>query len=275
MKSMSLSSGTWQAFRRLAAASLFSLLLVSVPTRASQDRQGFVPLFNGRDLTGWIGDPRLWKVEDGVIVGSTEEVQIERNSFLSTTRSFSDFTLRVSVKLIRGNSGIQFRSEQHPNHVVKGYQADIAEANYFGMLYDEGKRGMMDYWTKLSPEEKAAINARADLTGWNRYEIICEGRRVRLILNGHLVCDLTDPEGSRSGIIALQLHTGPPMRVLFKDIEIKSARTTGRTRRGKERFPGGAGGHRRTAGVSGQPDLRPPGQAGRGPRARGHPHSGG
>ena len=236
MKSMRLGFRTGRAFSRLAAAILFPLLLFSVPTRAAQDEDGFVSLFNGRDLTGWVGDSRLWKVENGVIVGSTEEVQIERNSFLSTTRSFSDFTLRVSVKLIRGNSGIQFRSEQHLNHVVKGYQADIAEANYFGMLYDEGKRGMMDYWKKLSPEEKAAINARADLTGWNRYEIICEGRRVRLILNGHLVCDLTDPEGSRSGIIALQLHTGPPMRVLFKDIEIKSARTTVRTRRGKDRF---------------------------------------
>ena len=236
MKSRSGTPGLHQGLIRIAVASMLPLLFVSAPSLAAQDDEGFVPLFNGRDLTGWIGDARLWKVENGVIVGSTEETQIERNSFLSTTRSFSDFTLRVSVKLIRGNSGIQFRSEQHPGHVVKGYQADIADANYFGMLYDEGKRGMMDYWKKLSPEEKAVINSRADLTGWNRYEISCEGRRVRLILNGHLVCDITDPKGSRSGIIALQLHTGPPMRVLFKDIEIKSSRTAGPIRRDKERF---------------------------------------
>ena len=241
MKTRSRAWGCRQELSRVAAASLFSLLLFSVPSHASQDDEGFVPLFNGRDLTGWIGDTRLWRVENGVIAGSTEETQIERNSFLSTTRNFSDFTLRVSVKLVRGNSGIQFRSEQHPDHVVKGYQADIADANYFGMLYDEGKRGMMDYWKKLSPEEKAAINSRADLTGWNRYEIICEGRRVRLILNGHLVCDITDPEGSRSGIIALQLHTGPPMRVLFKDIEIRAARTAGRHRGGKDRFQAAPG----------------------------------
>lgn len=241
MKSRSRASSLRQDLSRLAAASLLLHLLFSVPTRAAQDDEGFVSLFNGHDLTGWIGDPRLWKVENGVIVGSTEENPIERNSFLSTTRSFTDFTLRVSVKLIRGNSGIQFRSEQHPDYVVKGYQADIAEAKYFGMLYEEGKRGIMDYWKKLSPEEKAAINSRADLTGWNRYEIIAEGRRIRFILNGHQVCDLTDPKGSTSGIIALQLHTGQPMRVLYKDIEIKAARTTGQIRRGKERFQAAAG----------------------------------
>ena len=145
MKSRSRPAGFRRSLSRLAAAFLAPLLFFSVSSRASQDEEGFVPLFNGRDLTGWIGDPRLWKVENGVIVGSTEEVQIKRNSFLSTTRSFSDFTLRVSVKLIRGNSGIQFRSEQHPDYAVKGYQADIADEKYFGMLYDEGKRGMMDY----------------------------------------------------------------------------------------------------------------------------------
>ena len=241
MKFGSRPSGLGQGFSRLAAAFLFSLFLCSIPIHASQDEEGFVPLFNGRDLTGWIGDPRLWKVENGVIVGSTEENPIERNSFLSTTRSFTDFTLRVSVKLIRGNSGIQFRSEQHADYVVKGYQADIAEEKYFGMLYEEGKRGIMDYWKELSPEERAAINSRADLTGWNRYEIIAEGRRIRFILNGHQVCDLTDPKGSTSGIIALQLHTGQPMRVLFKDIEIKAARTTGQTRRAKERFRAASG----------------------------------
>ena len=164
MKSGRRASWLWRGLSRLAAASLFPLLFLPVTARA-QDEEGFVSLFNGRDLTGWIGDPRLWKVENGVIVGSTEEHPIERNSFLSTTRSFSDFTLRVSVKLIRGNSGIQFRSEQHADHVVKGYQADIAEENYFGMLYEEGKRGIMDYWKKLSPEEKAAINSRAERDG--------------------------------------------------------------------------------------------------------------
>ena len=120
MKFRSRAFGFPQGLSRLAAASLFSLLFFSVSSCASQDEEGFVPLFNGRDLTGWIGDPKLWKVENGVIVGSTEEVQIKRNSFLSTTRSFSDFTLRVSVKLIRGNSGIQFRSEQHPTTRSRG-----------------------------------------------------------------------------------------------------------------------------------------------------------
>ena len=183
--------------------------------------KAFVPLFNGADLTGWSGDSRLWKVEDGVIVGSTEGNPLEHNSFLSTEQSYGDFILRVKVKLRNHNSGIQFRSEQLSDHVVVGYQADVAEKKYFGMLYEEKKRGIMDYWKALPVEEQEAIHAASKQGDWNEYEITCKGDQVKMELNGYLTCNIIDPEGAKEGVIALQLHRGDPMEVLFKDIYIK------------------------------------------------------
>lgn len=180
--------------------------------------EGFVALFNGTDLSGWSGDPKLWSVKDGVITGSTDGTEIKQNTFLSTQASYSDFVLRVKVKLRNGNSGIQFRSEQRPDYVVAGYQADVAEKDYFGLLYEERKRGIMNYWKVLTDEERKAINAAAKLDDWNDYEITCKGDRVTMVLNGKTVCDIEDREGAKSGIIALQLHVGPPMQVYYKDI---------------------------------------------------------
>jgi len=183
--------------------------------------KGFVLLFNGKDLAGWKGDPRLWKVEKGVIVGSTEGTVIEQNSFLSTKKSYGDFILRIKVKLRNHNSGVQFRSEQKPDYVVIGYQADVAEQKYFGMLYEEKKRGKMDYWNALSADEQKAIHGASKQGDWNEYEIMCRADRVKMVLNGYVTCDITDPEGAKRGVIALQLHRGDPMQVRFKDIYIK------------------------------------------------------
>ncbi len=200
---------------------LFSLTLLPSCQPESGPEAEFVSLFNGQDLSGWLGDPRLWTVVDGVIVGSTEQTKLTHNSFLSTRTSYSDFVLRASVKLLNGNSGIQFRGEQFPDYVVKGYQADIAVEKYFGMLYDEGGRGIMEYWKSMTPQEQADINSVARLDDWNLYEIHCQGDRIKMILNGQVVCEIEDPEGASEGIIALQLHTGDPMQVMFKDIEVK------------------------------------------------------
>lgn len=184
--------------------------------------EGFTPLFNGKDLTGWKGDPRLWKVADGAIVGSTDGVKIEHNTFLFyDTKQFSDFVLRAKVKLRNHNSGIQFRSEQRPDYVAAGYQADVAEKTYYGMLYEEQKRGIMDYWKAMPPEKQAETQTWVKQGDWNEYEITCEGDHVKLVLNGHVTCEIDDPAGAKSGYIALQLHAGPEMQVSFKDIEIK------------------------------------------------------
>ena len=200
---------------------VFSSAPAPVQAQAAPDSEGFEPLFNGKDLTGWKGDPRLWSVEDGTILGSTEGVEIEHNTFLSTEKSYSDFVLRVKVKLRNHNSGIQFRSEQRDDYVVAGYQADVAEQTYFGMLYEEKLRSIMPYWNEYTQEERDKINGLAKAGDWNEYEITCQGDKITMVLNGYTTCDIVDPDGAKEGIIALQLHTGAPMKVYFKDLYIK------------------------------------------------------
>ncbi len=122
---------------------LLALLLCCLGAFA---KDGFQPLFNGKNLDGWDGDPRLWKAQDGMIVGSTEGAPLEYNSFLMTKKSYANFILKAQAKLRNHNSGIQFRSEEVPGlrWAVRGYQADMAEDNYWGCIYEErGKRGVM------------------------------------------------------------------------------------------------------------------------------------
>ncbi|MCL4217117.1 MAG: DUF1080 domain-containing protein [Candidatus Hydrogenedentes bacterium] len=206
----------------LALFAVFSSASTLAQVQEAPDNEGFEPLFNGENLTGWQGDPRLWSVEDGMIVGSTEGVDIEHNTFLSTEKSYSDFVLRAKVKLRNHNSGIQFRSEQRDDYVVAGYQADVAEKTYFGMLYEEKLRGILPYWNEYTQEERDKINGMAKAGDWNEYEITCQGDKITMVLNGYTTCDIVDPDGAKEGIIALQLHTGPSMKVYFKDLSIKN-----------------------------------------------------
>jgi hypothetical protein len=193
-----------------------TLLLVAAACAAFA-AGGFRPLFNGRNLDGWDGDPRLWKVRDGIIVGSTEGVTLSDNTFLISRQSFRDFHLRVEMKLRNHNSGIQFRSERLDGWVVKGYQADAAANpnNYWGNIYDEkGTRGIMvDTW-----KEKGSKAYKPD--DWNLYEIVCQGDHIQVRLNGVLTADIHD-NARREGIIALQLHRGPAMEAYFRKIEIR------------------------------------------------------
>ena len=180
--------------------------------------EGFRPLFDGKTLAGWRGDPELWSVEDGTIVGSTDEKRIAKNSFLSTEDEFENFVLELKFKLRNGNSGVQVRSRTAGDFVVHGYQADIAEQRYMGILYDEGgRRGIL---ADVDPEEVQPLVRQGD---WNEYRITVDGPRITLLLNGHTTVDFTETEadGAKRGIIALQLHVGPPMRIAFKDIQIK------------------------------------------------------
>ena len=207
-------------WRRATVIGLALALMVSVISFADAP-EGFTSLFNGKDLTGWKGDSRLWSVKDGVIVGNTETVKIPHNSFLMTEKKYSDFVLRVKVKLRNHNSGVQFRSQALDDYAAKGYQADVAEATYFGMLYEEQGRGILPYWNALSDQERADIFNASKKGEWNEYEITCNGDRVKMVLNGKVTLDFDDPEGAKEGIIGLQLHAGPPMQAEFKDIYIK------------------------------------------------------
>ena len=177
--------------------------LLALWSLAAFAEEGFQPIFNGKNLDGWDGDPRLWSARDGMIVGSTEGTKLVHNSFLITRKSYGNFILRSEVKLRNHNSGIQFRSEALPDWIVRGYQADMAGDNYWGCIYEErGTRGMLvNGWEKA----KTVVH----LKDWNDYEIDCDGDHIQLKLNGVQTADLHD-SASLNGIIALHLFADHP-----------------------------------------------------------------
>lgn len=199
--------------------SLMLVLVCSIPALAQgspeERKQGFQPLFNGRNLDNWDGDPRVWIVRDGMIVGSTEGVTLKQNSFLITRKPYANFVLRTEVKIRNGNTGIQFRSEALPDWVVGGLQGDMADNNYWGNIYDErGKRGtIVDGW-------KGKAEKVVRMKDWNDYEITCNGELIQLRVNGLLTAELRDT-ARMEGVIALQVHRGPPMEVYFRNLRIK------------------------------------------------------
>ncbi|RLS58046.1 MAG: DUF1080 domain-containing protein [Planctomycetota bacterium] len=187
------------------------------PIRANRDN--IATFFNGQDLTGWIGKTEaggLWTVEPGAtpqesqIIGQT--TGLGHNEFLVSQFSLTDFRFKCQVLLKdnQGNSGIQLRSAPQPNGEVKGYQADIGPG-WWGKVYEELGRGLIE---NNNAEQYAKPNE------WNTYEIVAVGSRVRTYLNGHLCVDRDDPAGARSGVIALQLHSGGATEVRFKNLEL-------------------------------------------------------
>jgi len=186
-----------------------------------EKEEGFVSLFDGRTLSGWKGRPELWKVKDGVIVGSTKPNGITFNTFLIGEKEYSNFILKLEFKFMGGNSGVQFRSRPtgDPQRLaVSGYQADIGE-RYFGALYDEARRNRL-----LKSPDNPTVAKAYKKDDWNEYEIRAMGENLHLLLNGIPTVTYQESEKDipRKGIIALQLHGGPPMEVHFKNIRIKS-----------------------------------------------------
>ena len=171
-------------------------------------------LFNGKDLSGWVtpDDKAIFSVEDGEIVGRTQG-NLKKNEFLVTAKPYRDFVLKAKVKFRNGNSGIQFRSKRAADGAVSGPQADVADG-YWGLLYEERGRGILERY----PEEKA--NKLVKANDWNEFVITAKGKHVTIDLNGTRIIDRTDDKFDDEGIIALQVHVGPPMEVRYKDIEI-------------------------------------------------------
>jgi putative heme-binding domain-containing protein len=191
--------------------SLFAYLRdkTQVPMLATKENAS--SLFNGRDLAGWTGDSQLWSVEDGEIVGRSPG--LKHNTFLLSDLSVENFRLSLEVKLANdvGNSGIQFRSKPLDGfEEVRGYQAD-AGPGWWGKLYEENGRALL--WDKSG-------EAHVKKGDWNRYEIEADGSRIRTWINGKLCVDLDDPDGSRRGILALQIHAGEPMEVRFRNLQL-------------------------------------------------------
>lgn len=166
--------------------------------------------FNGKDLSGWSGDPELWSVDNGEIVGRTNG--LKQNEFLVSDLAAGNFRLNVDVRLLRnaGNSGIQFRS-QPAGHEVKGYQADVG-VGWWGKLYEELGRGLI--WDKSG-------EAHVKHDDWNTYTIEANGSRVKTWINGKPCVDLDDPAGARTGVFAFQLHSGGATEVRFRNLRLE------------------------------------------------------
>jgi 3-keto-disaccharide hydrolase len=220
----------------------------------AEDKQ----LFNGKDLTGWEGNPKLWSVQDGTITGKTgddPDTKLKHNTFLVwKAGTVSDFELTFKYRIEKGNSGVQYRSkvlEQGAfGPIVGGYQADFeAGKTYSGILYEEKFRGILakrGEKTVIKPAQSDAADPKAkdftiDVTGsvgesdkiqasiknedWNEYKIIAKGNHLQHFINGMQTVDVTDEDekhAAKEGILALQIHVGPPMVVQFKDLVLKT-----------------------------------------------------
>ena len=251
-----------RTFKRITIPSLnliaLLVLLTNVSLAQSDSKVPPVPsssksIFNGTDLTDWNGDPRLWSVRDGVIHGeTTKEEAAKGNTFLIWNGAeLQDFDLRLSFRCnATNNSGIQYRSkhitDNNPSNawVVRGYQHELRNELKFpdvaSFIYDEGgKRGRLcltgekAVWENGKKEKKAELINQDEfqklfkLDDWNDVAIIAEGNRIRHYLNGRLVLDFEDRDPALalpSGIIALQLHAGPPMWVEFKNIQLSAGK---------------------------------------------------
>ncbi|OHB73973.1 MAG: hypothetical protein A2V70_01690 [Planctomycetes bacterium RBG_13_63_9] len=202
---------------------LSCVVLVAGPVLAAEksaEEAGFRPLFDGKTFDGWEGNLKVFRIEDGSIVGGSLKERVTRNEFLCTKKPYADFELRLKFKLLGegANAGAQLRSQRIPDHhEMIGYQADMGDG-WWGCLYDESRRGKI---LAGPPQEKRdKVIKKGD---WNEYVIHCQGRRIRLSINGQRTVDYTEPDESipQTGLIGLQIHGGPPSEAWYKDIRIK------------------------------------------------------
>jgi len=212
-------------------------------------------IFNGKDLTGWEGNMELWSVQDGTITGKTPadpanpaKSILKHNTFLIwKADKVSDFELTFQYRIEKGNSGVQYRSKELPagvsGPIISGYQADFeAGDTYSGILYEEKGRGILakrgektvikpaaDGGKKTVVEvtgtvgESAAIQASIKKVDWNEYRIVAKGNHVQHFINGMQTVDVTDEDAAnapKEGLLALQIHAGPPMVVQFKNFKL-------------------------------------------------------
>lgn len=217
--------------------------------RVPEETAGMKVIFNGKDLTGWDGDPRLWSVKDGVIHGETTAENVAKgNTFLIWKEGkVKDFDLRLSFRCnATNNSGIQYRSKHVTEKVgnewvMQGYQHELRNENKFpntsSFIYDErgsrgriclvGEKATTDAEGKKTVTEKLIDEAEFQklfkLDDWNDVVIRAKGNHIQHYLNGQLVLDFTDNDAKRAfseGLLAVQLHAGKPMWVEFKNIRV-------------------------------------------------------
>ena len=208
----------------------------AVGTRAGAD--GFVRLFNGKNLNGWEGEGKYWSVEDGAITGVTDGT-LKANQFLtwkgSTVRNF-ELTTQVRVSA-GGNSGIQYRGTSRPDlglYVVSGYQCDVVAdiPQYNGMLYEEKGRRILAHTGErviVDPAGQSWIVGEMPVKSfapdqWHEYRVLVEGNHYQHWIDGQQTADLWDfDEAGRSleGVLAVQVHVGPAMKIQYKEMKIR------------------------------------------------------
>ena len=240
LRSTTTSAGMFRIPLLRVCAALTALAFTRVLHAADAD---FKPIFNGRDLTGWDGDARFWSVRDGILRGETTlGAMAMKNTFLVWRGgTVKDFQLRLKVRLRNGNSGVQYRSRDLGKWVVAGYQAEIDNAAAkSGFLYEErGRKSLALVGEKVEldagakPRVTGQLADKKDLLArgyykpqeWNDYLIVAKGDHLEHFLNGTKIIDVTDNDAkSRApdGLLALQIHAGPPMLVEFKDILLQT-----------------------------------------------------
>ena len=201
----------------MSARILLAVAVLALPAQGAEEAR----LFDGKTFKGWEGNLKIFRIEQGAIVGGTLKEKIARNEFLSTKKTYKNFILKLEVKLLGGpkaNAGIQIRTKRIPNHhEVIGYQADMGKG-WWGSLYDESRRRKV-----LSRADPAVIDKILKADDWNRYETRCEGKRIRFFINGTQTIDYTesDPKIPLEGVIAVQIHGGPPSEAWYRNIVIR------------------------------------------------------
>jgi len=214
------------------------------------DEKGFIPMFDGKTLNGWEGDPKYWRVEDGEIIGEiTPATIIKVNTFLIWKGGQpADFELKCEYRISsKGNSGINYRSTRVDSlpYALKGYQLDLdgkdkynlGYPKYSGQNYEErgrqflaprGQRTVIE--TGKPPVMTDSLGSKETLLksikydDWNEIDLVVKGNNMKHYINGTLMSEVTDNDlvnRKMSGLIGVQVHVGPPMKIEFKDFRIK------------------------------------------------------
>jgi len=232
-----------------------ALLLLTAGTLLAKEKPQ--QIFNGKDLAGWEGDPSLWSAEDGAIVGrTTADAPIKNNTFLIwKDGKVGDFRLTFEYKIEGGNSGVQYRSKviDPQKWIVGGYQADIdSSPTYSGINYDERGRGILaerGTRARINPDGMKEVKSFGDAAelqksikkdDWNKYVVEAIGPRMRHAINGKLMSVVIDRDAKnavKEGVLALQVHAGPPMVVRFRNLALKTidAKAEGQNRKSKQK----------------------------------------
>lgn len=227
----------------------WGLLALAAPGKPAEEEEGFISIFDGKTLTGWDGNPELWRVEDGAITGqTTPEKPIKSNTFLIWRGGeVGDFELRCQYRIIGGNSGIQYRSFENPEKwgrwVLGGYQADIDSGpRYSGILYGERFRGILadrGQKTIIGANHKPTVvqtfgdpsqlQKHIKKEDWNEYRVVARGFHFVHYINGQKMAECIDQDTQMrraKGLLGIQLHVGPPMKIQVRNIRIKHLRSS-------------------------------------------------